>query len=89
MLQTIFTYEWKQLLRSKGLIVALFIFTAIGFFCIKQGAIVYQYQRISVDSAMAKKIRSYDFVKNIFDTIVPFLFLSLNFISFWYQFLDF
>jgi ABC-2 type transport system permease protein len=69
MLQTIFTYEWKQLLRSKGLIVALLIFTAIGFFCLEQGSTVYQYQRISVDSAMAKKIRSYDFVKNIFDTI--------------------
>lgn len=69
MLQTIFKYEWKQLLRSKGLIAALIVFTAIGFFCLKQGSAVYQYQRTTVDSAMVKKIRNYDLVKNIFDTL--------------------
>lgn len=69
MLQTIFKYEWKQLLRSKGLIAALIVFTAIGFFCLKQGKAVYQYQRTSVDSAMAKKDRNHAFVKKIFDTL--------------------
>lgn len=69
MLQTIFKYESKQLLRSKGLIAALLVFSAIGFYCLSQGKAVYQYQTTSVDSAMARKSRSHDFVKKIFDTL--------------------
>lgn len=69
MLQTIFTYESKQLLRSKGLIAALVVFIAIGLYCLSQGKAVYQYQTITVDSAMAKKARSYEFVRKIFDTL--------------------
>lgn len=69
MLQTIFKYETKQMLRSKGLIAALLVFTAIGFYCLEQGHAVYQYQTTTVDSAMAKKSRSYEVVKKIFDTL--------------------
>jgi ABC-2 type transport system permease protein len=69
MLQTIFKYESKQLLRSNGLIAALLVFTAIGFYCLRQGKAVYHYQTTTVDSAMAKKSRSHDFVKKIFDTL--------------------
>lgn len=69
MLQTIFKYESKQLLRSKGLIAALFVFTSIGIYCLSQGKAAYQHQTTTVDSAMAKKNRSHDFVKKIFDTL--------------------
>lgn len=69
MLSTIFTYEWKQFIRSKGLIAALLIFTAIGLFCLQQGKAVYHFQQTSIDSAMVKKQRNYEKVKQIFDTL--------------------
>lgn len=69
MLSTIFTYEWKQFIRSKGLNAALLIFTAIGLFCLQQGKAVYQFQQTSIDSAMVKKQRNYEKVKQMFDTL--------------------
>jgi len=69
MLSTIFTYEWKQFIRSKGLFAALLIFTAIGLFCLQQGKAVYHFQQTSIDSAMVKKQRNYEKVKQIFDTL--------------------
>lgn len=69
MLQTILKFESKQLIRSKGLIAALLVFTAIGFYCLDQGHAVYQYQATTVDSAMARKSRSYEQAKRIFDTL--------------------
>jgi ABC-2 type transport system permease protein len=69
MLRTIFTYEWIALWRSKGMMVALIAFTAIGIFCIKQGKTIYHYQRTTVDSALAKKNSNYQKVKSIFDTL--------------------
>ena len=69
MLSTIFKYEWKQFSRSKGLIAALIVFCAIGFFCLQQGRAVYHFQQVSVDSAMVKKVRNYKRVKQIFDTL--------------------
>lgn len=69
MLSTIFIYEWKQLIRSKGLIAALLLFTVVGIFCLHQGRSVYQFQQTSIDSAMVKKLRNYEKVKQIFDTL--------------------
>ncbi len=69
MLSTIFTYEWKQFIRSKGLIAALLIFTAIGLFCLQQGKALYHFQQTSIDSALVKKQRNYEKVKQIFDTL--------------------
>jgi ABC-2 type transport system permease protein len=69
MLQTIFKYEWILLARNKGLIAAIVVFTAIGFYCLKQGKSIYNYQQTTVDSATAKKNRNYHAVKNIFDTL--------------------
>lgn len=69
MLSTIFKYEWKQFIRSKGLIAALLIFTGIGFFCLQQGKAIYHFQQTSVDSALVKKQRNFEKVKQIFDTL--------------------
>lgn len=69
MLQTIFIYECKQLLRSKGLIAAILLFSGIGFFCLQQGKSVYQFQRVAVDSAIAKQARNYKKVQQVFDTL--------------------
>jgi|694.fasta_scaffold20913_8 ABC-2 type transport system permease protein len=69
MLQTIFKYESIQLLRSKGIIISLLILMVIGFYCLSQGNAIYQNQIITVDSAMAKKARSYSLVKKTFDTL--------------------
>ena len=69
MLTTIFKYEWKQFSRSKGLIAALIVFCAIGFFCLQQGKAIYHFQQVSVDSAMVKKQRNYEKVQKMFDTL--------------------
>ena len=69
MLRTIFKYEWKQFSRSKGLIVALIVFCAIGFFCLQQGKAIYHFQQVSVDSALVKKQRNYEKVLKMFDTL--------------------
>ena len=64
MVTTIFKYEWKQFIRSKGIVAALLVFTAIGFFCLHQGKSVYHFQQVSADSALAKKQRNFEKVKN-------------------------
>ena len=69
MLSTIFTYEWKKFSRSKGLLGAMFVFFAIGLFSLQQGKAIYQFQQISIDSATVKKVRNYQKVKSIFDTL--------------------
>ncbi len=69
MLQTILKFEYKQLLRNRGSIVALIIFCLIGLFCIMQGKAVYHFQQTTIDSALAKKERNFAFVQNIFDTL--------------------
>ena len=69
MLSTIFKYEWKQFSRSKGFIAALIVFCAIGFFCLQQGKAIYQFQQVSVDSALVKKQRNYEKVQKMFDTL--------------------
>jgi ABC-2 type transport system permease protein len=69
MVTTIFKYEWKQFIRIRGLVAALLVFAAIGFFCLHQGKAVYQFQQVSADSALTKKQRNFDKVKSIFDTL--------------------
>ena len=71
MIATIFKFEWKQFVRSKGLLSALIIFTAIGLFCLQQGSAVYDFQQVAIDSALVKKQRSYEKVKLVFDTLKP------------------
>lgn len=71
MITTIFKFEWKQFARSKGLVAALIIFTAIGLFCLQQGSAVYHFQQVAVDSALVKKQRSFEKVKLVFDTLKP------------------
>ncbi|HMO31720.1 MAG TPA: DUF3526 domain-containing protein [Lacibacter sp.] len=71
MITTIFKFEWKQFIRSKGLVAALVIFSVIGLFCLQQGSVVYHFQQVAVDSALAKKQRSYNYVKQVFDTLKP------------------
>ena len=69
MLKTIYFYEWKQMIRSKGLIIALLVFTGIGIFCLEQGNTIYKYQITSLDSAIIKKNRNYHSLKATFDTL--------------------
>jgi ABC-2 type transport system permease protein len=69
MLQTIFTYEWKQLKRSKGAFLSLIVFAIIGLFCLIQGKSLYQYQQVTIDSALTKKEQNRAFVQKIFDTL--------------------
>lgn len=71
MLSTIFTYEWKQFIRNKGMIAALLVFSGIGLFCLQQGKVIYTYQQVAIDSALVKKQRNYEIVKQVFDTLKP------------------
>ncbi|TAD92688.1 MAG: DUF3526 domain-containing protein [Bacteroidetes bacterium] len=69
MLQTIFKYEWKQLLRSKGVLAALLLFGTIAVFCLQQGQSIYTFQQKAIDSATAKYQRNYKKVQAVFDTL--------------------
>jgi ABC-2 type transport system permease protein len=71
MLHTIFTYEWKQCIRNKGMIAALLVFAGIGLFCLQQGKAIYTFQQVAIDSALVKKQRNYEIVKQVFDTLKP------------------
>ncbi len=71
MLSTIATYEWKQFILNKGMIAALLVFTVMGLFCLQQGKAVYTFQQAAIDSALVKKQRNYEKVKQVFDTLKP------------------
>ncbi|MBX2921904.1 MAG: hypothetical protein KF746_06915 [Chitinophagaceae bacterium] len=69
MLITIFKYEIKQLLRSKGMIATVFIFSAIGIFALLQGKSVYDFQQTSIEKTLQSAAKNESRVKSIFDTL--------------------
>ena len=68
MLQTIFLYEWKMLLRNKILLLALVLFTAIACISLNKGVRYYNIQKTAADTVRAGSQRAYLKLKNKFDT---------------------
>ena len=69
MLGTILQFEIKQLLRNKGIIVALVIYTGIGYFALQQGKSIYDFQQISIQKVLKNVKRDDSTVRAIFDTL--------------------
>ena len=68
MLQTIFLYEWKLLLRNKMLLLALVLFTAIAVVSLHKGVTYYNIQKTEADTVRAGTQKAYLRLKNQFDT---------------------
>jgi len=68
MLQTIFLYEWKLLLRNKILLLALVLFTAIAGISLNKGVRYYNIQKTEADTVRAGTQKAYLRLKNQFDT---------------------
>lgn len=69
MLPTIFKYELKQLWRSKGMMLAVIIFTAIGFFALQQGKSIYVFQQTAIAKTNKYVAKNDSVVRAIFDTM--------------------
>ncbi len=68
MLQTIFLYEWKLLLRNKMLLLALLLFTAIACISVNKGVRYYHITKTEADTVRAGAKRAYIKLKTAFDT---------------------
>lgn len=69
MLRTIFLYEWKLLLRSKAIVIALLLFTGIGWLSVNKGVGYYNYQQQESDSIAVRNQRNLASLQKQFDTL--------------------
>lgn len=68
MLQTIFLYEWKLLLRNRMLLIALLLFTAIACISVNKGVRYYNISKTEADTVRMGTQRAYAKLKQAFDT---------------------
>jgi ABC-2 type transport system permease protein len=69
MLGTMFKFETKLLGRSKGVLIALLLFTSIGFYALLQGKVIYTFQQISIAKTNKYVAKNDSTLKIIFDTL--------------------
>ena len=68
MLQAIFLYEWKLLLRNKMLLLALLLFTTIACISVNKGVRYYNITKTEADTVRVKSQQAYTKLKTAFDT---------------------
>lgn len=69
MLRTIFLYEWKLLRRSLAVVIALMLFTILGWLSVNKGVGYYNYQQQDADSIAVRNHRNLTTLKKQFDTL--------------------
>ena len=69
MLRTIFIYEWKLLRRSLAVVIALMLFTILGWLSVNKGVGYYNYQQQDADSITVRNHRNLTTLKKQFDTL--------------------
>ena len=69
MLKTIFSFETKQLWRTKGMFFAIVLFTFIGFYALLQGKSVYDFKQQSITKRMKVVKDDENEIRAILDTM--------------------